>query len=59
MEKECWRDTLSKYFIYTALAVVIGAICRYARHYAPEYTTSTQLCNIPVTDSIIENNDRT
>ena len=30
MEKECWRDTLSKYFIYTALAVVIGAICRYA-----------------------------
>ena len=31
MEKECWRDTLSKYIIYTALAVVIGAICWYFR----------------------------
>lgn len=32
MEKECWRDTLSKYIIYTALAVVIGAICWYFRN---------------------------
>ena len=32
MEKECWRDTLSKYIIYTALTVVIGAICWYFRN---------------------------
>lgn len=31
MEKEYWRETLSKYIIYCALAVVIGAICWYFR----------------------------
>lgn len=32
MEKECWRDTLSKYIIYTALAAVICAVCWYFRN---------------------------
>ena len=32
MEKECWRDTLSKYIIYTVIAAVIGVICWYFRN---------------------------
>ena len=32
MEKECWRDTLSKYIVYAAIAGIIGSICGYFRN---------------------------
>lgn len=32
MEKECWRDTLSKYIVYAAIAGIIGIICWYFRN---------------------------
>ena len=32
MEKECWRDTLSKYIVYAAIAAIIGIICWYFRN---------------------------
>ena len=55
-----WMDYLQGVPVAN-VPVVIGTICLYTCRYAQgmQHTTYTQLCNVPVTDSIIENNDRT